>query len=169
MNKLICIAFISLLFIGCISNNETSKIKVSTNVGNLPIHGEIDGEKLERYFPGVLDTIKDIRIVGSEKINLNPGNGIVVSILHNTGTFDQMIVCTHDKNLKLIESLYLGKATAFEKSSETLDYKIIGDNSLRFDLVNWGFVAKMDENEIDTIKHESFIISVSDQGEIIKE
>ena len=42
----------------------------------LPIHGKISKEKLALYFPGITDTIKDLRIIGSEKINLKTENGI---------------------------------------------------------------------------------------------
>jgi hypothetical protein len=145
---------------------EANHTKKDTSL--LPIHGEINQEKLARYFPEVTDTIKDLRVIGSEKIDLNPGNGILVSILHNTGTFDQMIICTHDSNLILIDNLYIGKATDFDKTSHTIEYEIIDENSLKFDQVDWGYVKKEEEFEIDTLKYESYIITVNGQGKIKK-
>jgi hypothetical protein len=188
--KIISIGFFSIILACCNTNKKESKEKdllfadtVSTNkkifrkdsipskidtVNMLPIYGEINRENLSRYFPGVTDTIKDLRVIGSEKIELNPGNGILVSILHNTGTFDQMIVCTHDQNLNLIDNFYVGKATQFDKTSRTIEYKIIDEKSMRFDQVNWGYVKKGEEYEIDTVKYESYIITINAQGQIKK-
>jgi len=116
----------------------------------LPIHGILNRENLFRYYPGVTDTFTDLRITASEKIELNPGDGIIVSMFHNGGAFDQMFICTHDSTLKLIDYLYIGKARDFDKSSHTINYKIRSANSLEFDQVDWGFVKKDEELEIDT-------------------
>jgi len=135
----------------------------------LPIHGPIDRDKLSRYFPGITDTISDLRILGSEKIALNPGNGIEVSILHNTGTFDQMILCTHDQNLNLLDHHYIGKATQLDGKSHTIEYEILSTNSIRFDQVDYGFVKKAGEEEIDTVKFETYVLRVREEGQIVKE
>jgi hypothetical protein len=194
LKKLIYILFFYILFIGCNTEAKQKSVKniltiepnlikeeilikdsLSINVDStiervdlLPIYGIISRENLSLYFPEVTDTIKDLRIVGSERIDLNPGNGILVSILHNTGTFDQMIVCTHDRNLNLIDKFYIGKATDFDKTSHTIEYKIIGENSLEFDQVDWGFVKKEEEFEIDTLKYDRFSITINGQGKIKK-
>ncbi|MEL6732245.1 MAG: hypothetical protein AAFP83_14040 [Bacteroidota bacterium] len=133
-----------------------------------PIHGIISRERLARYFPGITDTIKDLRIMGSEKINLQTEHGVIVSMLHNTGTFDQMILCTHDSNLTLIDNLYIGKATDFDRTSHTIEYEITADNLLKVEQVDWGFVKKGDDFEIDTVGYESYSIRVDDKGKIKK-
>jgi hypothetical protein len=135
-------------------------------MSSFPIHGKMNRELLRKYYPGVTDTIKDLRIVGSEKINLHPAKGIIVSLLHNTGTFDQMILCTHDSSLTLIDSFYIGKATTFDRTSHTIAYEAIGKATLRFDHVDWGYVKKGDQLEIDTLKSESYSIMVSEKGKI---
>ena len=132
----------------------------------LPIHGPINKESLGEYYPGVTDTLKDVRIIGSEKIELNPGKGILVSILHNTGTFDQMILCTHDRNLNLLDHQYISKATQFDGKSHTIEYEIMSTNSIRFDQVDYGFVKK-EEEEIDTVKFETYVLKVSEAGQIL--
>ncbi len=137
-------------------------------IKELPIHGEINREELTRYFPKITDTIKDLRIIGSEKINLKTNNGIIVSILHNTGTFDQMILCTHDSTLTLIDNFYIGKATDFDRTSHTIEYGITDDNNLKFDLVDWGFVKKGEDFEIDSVGYESYSISIDEKGKIKK-
>ena len=191
MNKFIYIEILS-FFLGCNTNNNSlnektiltaDTILVNKEIfiqqsnyndtdleidekNNLPIYGKINRKNLIKYFPRITDTIKDLRIIGSEKIDLKLKKVILVSILHNTGTFDQMIVCTHDSNLNLIDNFYIGKATDFDKTSHTIEYEIINENSLRFDQVNWGYVKKGEEFEIDTIKYESYIISIDNQGKI---
>ena len=156
-------------------NNETKKStieytnnSVSSKVQILPIHGELNREELAKYFPGVTDTIKDLRIIGSEKIDLINENGIIISILHNTGTFDQMLVCTHDSSLNLIDNFYIGKATEFDGTSHTIEYKLIDDNSLKFNHVNWGQFKDGNEFDIDTVKYETYTINVSENGKIKK-
>lgn len=192
MNKQIYIIIFFLIFICCKSNQkkevinefmvvdsiQNSKkesidsetfIKIdSTNKvkNNLLIHGELTQSELDKYYPKILDTIKDIRIIGSEKIDLNPGNGILVSLLHNTGTFDQMIICTHNNNFDLIDQLYIGKATDFDNGkSHTIEYTIY-NNEIIFNQVDWGYVTKNNEEEIDTVKYEKLNISINKSGEI---
>ena len=134
----------------------------------LPIQGPISRDNLRAYYPGVTDTIKDLRIVGSEKIELTPGKGILVSILHNTGSFDQMILCTHDSHLNLLDHFYIGKATQFDGKSHTIEYEFLSSNSIRFDQVDYGFVNKDGEEEIDTVKYETYVLGVNDEGKIHK-
>ena len=134
----------------------------------LPIHGKISKEKLALYFPGITDTIKDLRIIGSEKINLKTKNGIIVSLLHNTGTFDQMILCTHDNSLTLIDNLYIGKATGFDGTNHTIEYSITSDNHLKFEEVDWKFFKNGKSEDIDTVNYKSYLISVDKKGKIRK-
>jgi hypothetical protein len=183
-----CFAFISFAFsiilFSCSNNNNLSESDKSfSSVENieiinqydssnndeiiLPLHGELNKDKLNLYYPNIMDTIKDLRILGSEILNLNPSHEIIVSLLHNTGTFDQMIICTHDKNLKLIDNLYIGKSTTFDKTSHTIEFEILNENSLKFNHVDWGFV-KNKEHEIDTTNFLSYIITIDGKGKISK-
>ena len=131
----------------------------------LPIHGKLEGNDIEKYYPKILDTISDIRIIGSEKIKLSPGNEIIVSLLHNTGTFDELILCTHNSKLNLIDNLYIGKATDFDNGkSLTINYSILDNNDIEFNLVNWGYVGE----EIDTIKYKRLVVKVNNRGLIKK-
>ena len=194
MNKQIYIAIFSLIFIGCNSNKKkeidnelivvdsvvnSKKESIDNEIfiqldsinkeqNNLPIHGELNRAELAKYYPNILDTIKDLRIIGSEKINLNPGNGILVSLLHNTGTFDQMIICTHNKEFDLIDNLYIGKATDFDNGkSHTIEYTIKNDNEIIFNQTDWEYVKKDNEEEIEPVKKEKMSISINENG-IIK-
>ena len=90
--------------------------------------------------PNIVDTIKDRRIIGSEPIDIQPTAYIYVSMLHNTGTSDQMFLCTHDKIFNLLDSYYIGTSTTFDKTSHTIEYKIISDDRLEFHHVDWGYV-----------------------------
>jgi hypothetical protein len=193
MKKLIYITIFSLVFTSCNSNkkqnidknssdnnsvlvNENNSIDSdnlikgnSTNKGlNIsPIHGELNKENLAKYYPNITDTIKDLRIIGSEKINMKPENGISVSLLHNTGTFDQMIICTHNKKNELIDNLYIGKATDFDNGkSHTIEYLVINDNEIVFNQVDWGFMEKDNEEEIDTVRYERLNIKINKNGRI---
>lgn len=191
MKKLIYITIFSLLFICCNSDKKKNIYKDSLKVNSiligedslndnlikidstnkevtiLPIYGELNRVNLVKYYPKITDTIKDLRIIRSEKLNLKPGNGILVSLLHNTGTFDQMIICTHDKNLDLIDKLYIGKATDFDNGkSRTIEYIVINNNEIVFNQVDWGFVKKNSEEEIDTVKYERLKIKINNNGRI---
>lgn len=151
----------------------TDSLKEAINKGeaqknSLPIHGKMNHDLLDQYYHGLTDTINDLRIVGSERLDLRPGNGIIVSILHNTGTFDQMILCTHDSILNLIDKLYIGKATMFDKTSHTIEYEIVDRNSMKFDQVDWGYVKKGNKSEIDTVRSKSYSIRINKQGKIKK-
>ena len=194
MNKLIYISIVLLLILACNSNKEHSaeneasnfditKISIEVSepnsalniianaenqVSSSPIHGQISQDLLIKYFPGITDTIKDLRIFGSERIGMNPGNGIIVSILHNTGTFDQMILCTHDSSLNLIDNYYIGEATMFDKTSHTIEYDVIDESTLGFDHFDWGNVKEGNEFEIDTVNIERYSIRINEQGKIKK-
>ncbi|WP_159779521.1 hypothetical protein [Flavobacterium sp. 9AF] len=187
MNRLILLGLILVSIIHCKSNEEKRQTKTinclqtietkkskpieleiekkdSKNEQSiLPIHGKLSQENLHKYYPKITDTIRDLRIIGSEKIDLNPGNKITVSILHNTGTFDQMIVCTHDKNFGLIDHLYIGKATAFDNDkSHTIEFFIKNKKEIIFLQTDWGYSGE----EIVPIKKEEMIITLNEKGQI---
>jgi len=118
---------------------------------------------LNKYYPKVTDTIRDLGIIGSEKIDLNPGNNIIVSLLHNTGTFDQMIICTHNKDFALVDNLYIGKATDFDNGkSHTIEYHIKDKNEIIFTQIDWGYVG----DEIEPVKKENMSITINENGQI---
>jgi hypothetical protein len=130
-------------------------------IQKLPIHGKLEDSDLNMYYPKVLDTISDQRIIGSEKIEMNPGEDIIVSLLHNTGTFDEMVLCSHNSKFKLIEKVYIGKATDFDNGkSLTINYQILNDNKIEFNLVDWGYIGE----EIDTINFKKTIIKIDENG-----
>ncbi|RMG74320.1 MAG: hypothetical protein D6722_02645 [Bacteroidetes bacterium] len=134
----------------------------------LPIPGRLSQAQIDRYYPGVLDTIKDIRTVGAEPVDLTPAGGHLVSMLHNAGNFDQMILCTHDTQLVLIDHLYIGKATDFDRTSHTITYQKAGPDRLAFHHVDWGFVKKNGASEIDTVHYRTYVLSVTASGHIIR-
>lgn len=173
--KLIIYTVFFLLFIGsCNSKDKSNFVNVNKQIEkrknnkmeSLPIHGILNKEKLNLHYPGITDTINDLRIVGSEKLNLNFDEQIIVSILHNTATFDQMILCTHDKSYNLIDNFYIGKSTQFDKTSHTIDYNILNENTIKFDHVDWGYIIKNNDYEIDTLKHYSYILNIDKQRKI---
>ena len=127
----------------------------------LPIHGELSQQNLNKYYPKVTDTIQDLRIIGSEKIDLSPCNKIIVSLLHNTGISDQMIICTHNKNFDLIDYLYNGKATDFDNGkSHTIDYTLKNKNEIIFNLTDWEYVGE----EIVPVKKEKMSLNIAIKG-----
>ncbi len=182
------IILIFLFTIGCKHNNtatsdivdlksdttiktETEKVespKLTIQQYNSSIHGVLNKYQIKQYYPNILDTIKDLRIIASDSIDLKTGSNICVSMLHNAGTFDQMFLCTHDKNLKLIDCYYIGKSTTFDRNSHTIEFQKTGDNSLEFIHVNWGYVKRNGENEIDTLNFRKYILTVTQTGRIIK-
>lgn len=180
INKRMYIAVVLLVFIACNSNKkqDTSinlsvidsilsgeKENLNTALNTLPIHGKINRDKLVRYYPGITDTIKYLGVLSSEKVNLNPANGVVVSLLQNTETYNQLILCTHNKNFELIDNLYIGKATDFDNGkSHTINYSVISSNEITFDQVDWGYVKKDNEEEIDTVKYERWNIRINNKG-----
>jgi hypothetical protein len=137
---------------------------------SLPIHGELDKHQIELYYPNILDTVKDPRIIGAEYLTYNREQEIYTSMLYNSGTFDQLFVCTHNRNFSLLNSYYIGKATQFDGTSHTINYKIINDSSIVFHHVDWGYVKKKNalEIEIDTTHYYSYKLTISKSGKIIK-
>lgn len=134
----------------------------------LPIHGALNQKQIDRYYPKILDTITDRRIIGANQIDIKNNKGIYVSMLHNTGTFDQMFLCTHDNKFNLLNTYYIGTSTMFDKKSHTIEYKIISDDKLEFHHVDWGYVKENDENEIDTLNYRKYILTITNTGKIVK-
>ncbi len=143
-------------------SSDTSKDKIKTNT--LPIHGELSKQQVEKYYPKITDTIKDLRIIGSEPLDIQTTADIYVSMLHNTGTFDQMFLCTHDKKFNLLDCYYVGTSTMFDGTSHTIECKKVSDDRLEFNHVDWGYV----KNEIDTTKHQKYFLTITKTGKIEK-
>src|SRR5690606_15865662 len=137
-------------------------IENKTVTDTLPIHGELSKEQLEKYYPKITDTIKDLSITFSEPLNTQQATDL--SMLHNSGTFDQMFLCTHDKNFNLLDCYYVGTSTMFDGKSHSIEYQKINDNSIEFHHVDWGYV----KNEIDTIKYQKYSLTVTQTGRIEK-
>lgn len=141
-------------------NTNNDRIEANT----LPIHGELNQKQVKKYYPQILDTIKDLRIIGSEPVDIQSTTDIYVSMLHNTGTFDQMFLCTHNKKFNLLDCYYVGTSTMFDGASHTIEYKKVGDDRLEFHHVDWGYV----KNEIDTTKYQKYMLTVTKTGKIEK-
>jgi hypothetical protein len=147
-----------------VDKKTISLIENKTVTDTLPIHGELSKQQLQKYYPKITDTIKDLSIIFSEPLNTQQATDIYTSMLHNSGTFDQMFLCTHDKNFNLLDCYYVGKSTMFDGNSHSIEYQKINDNSFEFHHVDWGYV----KNEIDTIKYQKYSLTVTQTGRIEK-
>ncbi len=134
-----------------------------------PVKGVLTDTQIENFYPDILDTISDKRIIASDPVELNNGHTtFYVSILHNAGTFDQMFLCTHDTSFNLIETYYIGKARMFDKTSHTIDFNIVENSTLHFKHVDYGYLEQNGKFEIDTLKHWEYFLSFDEDGRIIK-
>ena len=129
--------------------------------------GIISESQLNTYYPNVLDTVKDKRIIVAIPLKIKK-DSIIVSILNNTATFEQMFLCTHNLNHKLIDTYYIGKSIMWDGHSHVINYSIVGDTSLHFHHVDYGNILKDGNYEIDTVKHWEYDLSFSNKGSIIK-
>lgn len=145
------------------SNVLTNPVNAKTSINDLPIYGELTQESLAKYYPNITDTIKELANLSASKLDLNPGNGILVAMLYNSAVSSQMFLCTHDRKGNLIDKLYIGKATDFDVTSHTIAMKIISKTKIIFDQVDWGYVG---DNDIDTIGHEKWLVRVDKDGMI---
>lgn len=149
------------------TSDSTQNINKVTN-DSLPIHGTLNQKQIDQYYPKILDTIRDLRIISSEPIAIKINSNIYVSILHNAGTSDQMFLCTHDKEFNLMDNIYIGTNIMFDRTSHTINYKLIGEGQLEFHHVNWGYVKRNGENEIDTLSYRKYKLTITKTGKIIK-
>ena len=148
--------------------NDLIKDSITNTIELFPMLGRLDSIKKNRYYPALTDTIKEIATLFSQKVDMNPGNGIIVTMLHNGGTFNQMIFCTHDNAYNLIDSYYVGKSTMFDGASHTIRYNLIDNSNIKFEHVDWGYTHKDYSGEIDTINYYNYILEVNSTGRIIK-
>ncbi|WP_026976244.1 hypothetical protein [Flavobacterium tegetincola] len=145
------------------NNKITSIDTINKEIGKLPIYGKLSQANLNDYYPKITDTIKALGHVSAEKLDLNPGEGIVVGMLYNSAVSAQMFLCTHGKKLNLIDKLYVGTATDFNVTSHTIKMKIINSKQINFDKVDWGFI-KNSQDEIGVIGHEQWLVTIDKKG-----
>ena len=167
MRKQTTIFLTILISLSACSNPKVDKKTISlienkTVTDTLPIHGELSKQQLQKYYPKITDTIKDLSITFSEPLNTQQATDL--SMLHNSGTFDQMFLCTHDKNFNLLDCYYVGTSTMFDGKSHSIEYQKINDNSIEFHHVDWGYI----KNEIDIIKYQKYSLTVTQTGRIEK-
>lgn len=145
---------------------ETKNNSLKNEIENTSIHGELTKEQIDKYYPKLLDTITNLHIVGAEKLKMNINENITVSMLYNSSTFEEMILCTHDINHKLIDNYYVGKSTMFDDNhSHTINYEITNKNNIKFNHTDWGYI---NEEDIDTLNHYNYTLFIDNQGKIIK-
>ncbi|MEO5910238.1 MAG: hypothetical protein ABIP95_05080, partial [Pelobium sp.] len=137
---------------------DTSK----TSINDLPIYGELNKIIVAKYYPNITDTIKSLFNLSAHKLDLNPGNGILVGMLFNSAVSSQLFLCTHDSKLNLIDQLYIGEATDFDGgTSHTIKTKIINKNKITFDQIDWGYV---NNDDVDTIGHQIWNVHIDKNG-----
>lgn len=144
---------------------EKNRITISESLENLPEQG-IANFDYNKFYPGILDTVEDRRIVAASRLKMEPGNDIIVTILNNSGTFDQMFLCTHDSNSTLLNSYYIGKATMWDGTSHTIKQHILDNHTIRFDHVHWGINHDQGHQDVDTAKHYSRTLFIGTDGSI---
>ena len=151
-----------------ISASASSQSRDVVKYDSFPIHGALNQKQIDRYYPKILDTSKDRNTIGSEPVALNSNLDIYVTMLHNTGTSDQIFLCTHDNKFNLLDTYYIGTSTMFDETSHTIEYKITRDNRLEFHHVDWGYVKRNGEHEIDTLNYRKYILAITKTGKIVK-
>jgi hypothetical protein len=124
----------------------------------------ISDEDIKRYFPNVIDTIVEKRQIVATRFREKPWPTIQLSTIRNTGTFEQIFLCTHDSTLQLIDSYYVGKARDMDGTSEGIEYKLLDKRNLYFEHIVW-----IDNFEtIDSLPHKRYTLHITEKGEIIK-
>jgi hypothetical protein len=135
-----------------------------SKAGALQIHGQLDEKFLDMHYPFVMEAKMDFGTVGAEPLDMKKNSGLHVSMLHNTKTFDEMYLCTHNKDLTLIDKYYLGKSTMFDSNSHTIEYKIIDDKSIEVHMVDFAYMPE--KESIDTVNFERALLTINDKGYI---
>ena len=153
--------------LGLISQTDNNQnIEIKGGVENLPEWGFVNFD-FDKYYPGILDTIKLRRITTANKVKLNPGNGIIVSILINSGTFEQMFLCTHDSTSKLIDSYYIGTSTMYDnRKAYNIEKKILNQSTIQFHHTDLEEINKNGVWEMDTLNYDIKTASIDSTGHI---
>ncbi|MES2616695.1 MAG: hypothetical protein V4613_02390 [Bacteroidota bacterium] len=137
---------------------------VNGGVENLPEEGVVNFD-YDKYYPGILDTVKERRITMANKVNMKPGKGITVTILANTSTSEQMFLCTHDSTSKLIDTYYIGISTMYDNGrAYTINKNIINNNTIAFDHVDYRERIGAKEMIMDTFNHFVKTIKINRLG-----
>ena len=134
----------------------------------LPLHGGLNQQQVDQYYPGILDTIQKKRMFAADPVDMMRTSNIYVSMLHNAGTSDQMFLCTHDKTFQLLDSYYIGTSTMFDGTSHSIEYDKLSEDQLKFRHVDYGYVNNTDDDEIDTLKHWECVLTLTKTGKIVK-
>jgi hypothetical protein len=134
----------------------------------LPLHGGLNQKQVDQYYPGILDTIQKKRLFGSDPVDMMRGSNIYVSMLQNAGTSNQMFLCTHDTNFRLLDSYYIGTSTMFDGTSHSIEYEKISEDQLKFRHVDYGYRKNSDEDDIDTLKYREYVLAITKGGKIVR-
>lgn len=133
---------------------------------SIPFNKELSKKQLKEFYPNITDTIKKPILFSAEKLEMKPSNNVFVTLLHNQGAFDEIFICTHDRSNKIIDKKFIGIATDFDKGkSHTIEKKIINNNVIIFEHIDWGYV---NQNDIDTIRFRKNILMITNSGRIIE-
>tara|TARA_Y100000589_G_scaffold292082_1_gene296005 strand:- start:29 stop:562 length:534 start_codon:yes stop_codon:yes gene_type:complete len=153
--------------LGLISQTDNNQnIEIKGGVENLPEWGVVNFD-FDKYYPGILDTIKLRRITTANKVRLNPGNGIIVSMLINSGTFEQMFLCTHDSTSKLIDSYYIGTSAMYDnRKAYNIEKKILNQSTIQFHHTDLEEINKNGVWEMDTLNYDIKTASIDSTGHI---
>jgi hypothetical protein len=145
---------------------EISNLKEDTLGLEVPFLEDwwISDEEIKRYFPNVIDTIAERRQIVATRFREKPWPTIQLSTIRNTGTFEQIFLCTHDSTLQLIDSYYVGKARDMDGTSEGIEYKLLDKRNLYFEHIVW--IDNFDT--IDSLPPKRYTLHITEKGEIVK-
>lgn len=144
---------------------EENSIKPDTMA---PIHGALDAEALNTFYPTVLSENGEMGNIYAEPVDLPNKHGAFVSLLRETKGSQKTFLCTHSKSLDFIDAFYVGKTSDFDNGkSQTIEYKTMEDSTLVFDKVVWGIVEGQQEETIDTLAHEVISFQVNQKGALV--
>lgn len=145
--------------------NNFPQQQTSTQDDVLPLHRLLDKEDLTTYYPEILNEFDFNGNFNAKKIALKNDNGAILSLLRHTDSNSDYFLYSHDQNLKVIDSYYIGEAMDFDNGkSVTIDYEIIADTSISFNIVVYGSILRNNEESIDTLAHETKTILINKNG-----
>ncbi|WP_268034837.1 hypothetical protein [Algoriphagus sp. PAP.12] len=157
----------NLISIDIEGKNPPDSQKKTNQDSTLPLHGLLDNEAVATYYPEILSEFDFNGNFDSKRIALTNDNEAILSLLKHTDSNSDYFLYSHDQNFKVIDSFYIGKAMDFDNGkSLTIDYKTSKDNSLVFNKVTWGSDLQDNQDDIDTLSHESIVLQVNQKGEL---
>lgn len=170
--KIFFLIVVSIFSFGCLNNkrelvkerieldetlNDSIEYKFYTDINkNIDKHSS----RLKSLFKNRIISL------GIESVNLKTEKSILVSLVHNVGTFDEMNLITHDLDLNLLDSLYIGTATMFDNGkSHTIKLETTKNNEIAFHHTDWGYI---NDEDIDTVKYLKNVFIINNKGKIIR-